>query len=87
MDAFGHQVWEDTQMYGEGSVDIVRGYAVMIGGAPFLMGPLERALKELPYPPEWVGYAFSTRESVDEKQADGSVKKIAVFRHRGFVKV
>ena len=30
-------------------------------------------------------YAFSVRESEEQVQADGSVKKVAVFRHRGFV--
>lgn len=69
--------------------------AVMIGGAPFLMAPLERSLKaeheladehasEPPFRPQ-VLYAFSRRESVEERQPDGSVRKINVFRHAGFV--
>ncbi|HEY5383565.1 MAG TPA: hypothetical protein VIJ88_03365 [Candidatus Paceibacterota bacterium] len=54
----------------------------MIGGAPFFMGPLEYALatagiKAL--------YAFSRRETVEEKLPDGGVKKTQVFRHAGFV--
>ncbi len=58
--------------------------AVMIGGAPFFMASLERALlargiRTL--------YAFSKRESVDQAQADGSIKKTQVFRHAGFVEV
>ena len=56
--------------------------AAMIGGAPFFMGPLERALKE-------VGvqalYSFTKRESADVKLPDGSVKKTQVFKHVGFV--
>lgn len=56
--------------------------AVMIGGAPFLMAPLERALVEIGLTPV---YAFSRRESVEETLADGSVAKRAVFRHLGFV--
>ena len=56
--------------------------AAMIGGAPFLMGPLEAALKERGITPL---YAFSVRESVDEALPDGSVRKVAVFRHRGFI--
>lgn len=56
--------------------------AAMIGGAPFLMSALERALRV-------VGiaaiYAFSVRESVEQTQPDGSVIKIASFRHAGFV--
>jgi len=30
-------------------------------------------------------FAFSKRESVDQPQPDGSVRKVAVFRHIGFV--
>ena len=56
--------------------------AAMIGGAPFFMGHLERALKERGVRPL---YAFSQRASVEEKQPDGSVKKSAVFRHIGWV--
>ena len=56
--------------------------AAMIGGAPFLMGPLEAALKERGITPL---YAFSVRESVDEVLPDGSVRKVAVFRHKGFI--
>lgn len=59
------------------------GYtAAMIGGAPFFMASLERALRMHGVKPL---YAFSQRESVDETQADGSVRKVAVFRHVGFV--
>ena len=57
---------------------------VMIGGAPYLMGALENALRECGFTPV---YAFSKRESIDQPQPDGSVKKIAVFRHIGFVEV
>lgn len=56
--------------------------AAMIGGAPFLMGPLEAALKERGITPL---YAFSVRESVDEVLPDGSIRKVAVFRHKGFI--
>jgi hypothetical protein len=54
----------------------------MIGGAPFLMGPLEAALLKDNRVPV---YAFSVRESVEAPQADGSVRKANVFRHGGFV--
>lgn len=56
--------------------------AVMIGGAPFLMAALERELVRAGLTPV---YAFSTRESVEEIQPDGSVRKTAIFRHKGFV--
>lgn len=58
--------------------------AAMIGGAPYLMSALESALKDKGIKPL---YAFSVRESADVTQPDGSVRKVAVFRHAGFVEV
>jgi len=57
--------------------------AAMIGGAPYLMAPLEEALKSWGIMPL---YAFSLRESVEEIMPDGTVKKTAVFKHQGFIK-
>jgi len=53
---------------------------VMVGGAPFLMPHLEEVLGH------WakVGYAFSTRESI-ETVVDGKTIKQSVFVHKGFV--
>lgn len=56
---------------------------VMIGGAPYLMGPLEKALKKAGCQPV---YAFSLRDTVEE-EVDGKVIKRQVFNHLGFVKV
>ena len=68
----------DSSMVGEvGPFD-----AAMIGGAPYLMGPLEDALLDLCIVPL---YAFSKRESVETVGSDGSVTKTNVFRHGGFV--
>jgi len=53
----------------------------MIGGAPYLMGPLQSELSNL----GTVLYAYSNRVSVEETQADGSVRKVNVFKHIGFV--
>ena len=50
---------------------------VMIGGAPWLMAPLENELKDAGITPH---YAFSKRVSVEK---DG--KKISIFKHLGFV--
>lgn len=58
------------------------GYHAMIGGAPYLMAPLERELSKRNI---CALYSFSRRESVEEIQPDGSVRKVAVFRHTGFV--
>ena len=54
----------------------------MLGGAPFFMIVLHEMLADNGINPV---YAFSVRESEEQVQADGSVKKVAVFRHRGFV--
>lgn len=59
-------------------------HTVMIGGAPFFMGRLEAALKAQGHHPV---YAFSRRNSVDQTQPDGSVRKITTFQHLGFVEV
>jgi hypothetical protein len=64
-----------------GNVWHQRFNAVMIGGAPFLMAPLEAALK----PHFKVLYAFSERASVETTKDDGSVVKTNVFKHAGFV--
>jgi hypothetical protein len=54
----------------------------MIGGAPYLMSALEAGLMDASINPV---YAFSVRESVEETQPDGSVRKVNVFRHKGWV--
>ena len=55
---------------------------VMIGGALWLMAPLTRKLKAERYIPV---YAFSVRESEEEILPDGSVKKVNIFKHKGFI--
>jgi hypothetical protein len=56
---------------------------VMIGGAPFLMAELQKALQVRGIT---VLYAFSERVSV-EKIVDGVVIKTNEFKHTGFVEV
>lgn len=56
--------------------------AAMIGGAPYLMAPLERSLRAVGIEPL---YSFSIRESAEEAQSDGSIRKVNVFRHAGFI--
>ena len=56
----------------------------MIGGALWLMGPLARALRARGLDPV---FAFSRREVAEEVQADGTVRKVAVFRFAGWVPV
>lgn len=55
---------------------------VMIGGAPYLMGPLEKALYTAGFYPM---YSFTKRDSVEVPQPDGSTLKTQVFRHVGWV--
>jgi len=54
----------------------------MIGGAPWMMRALEDALLDQGIEPV---YAFSVRESAEQIQPDGSVRKVMVFRHAGWV--
>ena len=56
----------------------------MIGGAPYLMAPLEQALCAYGVSPV---YSFTRRETVEEKLPDGGIKKTQVFRHAGWVEV
>lgn len=73
--AFAYVVGEDMAAEGE-------EVCAMIGGAPFLMAALEAELKSSGIKP---CYAFSERVSEEQTQADGSVRKINVFKHVGFV--
>ena len=66
-------------------LDLVDGeftVSAMIGGAPYLMGPLEQALKENNIDPL---YAFSKRISSEYVDEEGNVRKEMVFKHLGFV--
>ena len=55
--------------------------AFMVGGAPFLMKPLVEELEKIGYPV----FAFSRRITNEVKQADGSVRKVTIFKHEGFI--
>ena len=56
----------------------------MIGGAPWMMRTLEQALTGRAITPL---YAFSVRESTERILPNGTVQKINVFKHAGFVKI
>lgn len=58
--------------------------SAMIGGAPYLMSQLEKALLKLNITPL---YAFSKRTLVERIVDGGEVVKIAIFKHQGFVEV
>jgi hypothetical protein len=54
----------------------------MIGGAGFFLPVLEKALHQRGIIPV---HAFSKRESVETRNADGTVSKTNIFKHLGFV--
>ena len=56
----------------------------MIGGAPYLMGALEKELKKKGIQPL---YSFSERVSVESVGENGEVIKTSVFQHKGWVQV
>jgi hypothetical protein len=58
--------------------------AAMIGGAPFFMSELENALRKVGVKPV---YAFSIRDSIEQPDGNGGVRKVNVFRHAGWVEV
>jgi hypothetical protein len=74
----------EASMYAGETDNVVWITRVMLGGAPYLMGALEKAVRECGFTPV---YAFSQRESEEITQPDGSVRKVQVFRHCGFVEV
>lgn len=55
---------------------------VMIGGAPYLMGPLEEELANngITY-----HYAFTERKTVEKVNEDGTVEKTSVFVFAGWI--
>ena len=55
---------------------------VMVGGAPFLMADLCLALAAYGIKPV---FAFTKREVIESLNLDGTVTKVAVFKHAGFV--
>ena len=67
----------------EGDAGEMLGNEAMIGGAPFFMSALEQALQDnLIFPM----YAFSQRVVQEQPQPDGTVKKVAMFQHAGWVR-
>jgi len=56
----------------------------MVGGAPYLMAPLEWALIKRNILPL---YSFTERVSEEQVQPDGTTRKVSTFRHVGFIRV
>ena len=80
------EIWERARLIAELAPDAPEYYQpnphVMIGGALWLMGPLAEVLQEQGITPL---FAFSVRDTEEQTQADGSVRKVAVFRHAGWI--
>lgn len=71
----------------EGLADVASRHGatqVMIGGAPYLMAPLEWWLIRRNILPL---YSFTERVSEEQVQPDGTTRKVSTFRHVGFVRV
>lgn len=79
--AIGDDVWYAASKIVEMAVESGHKSA-MIGGALFSIGPLTKLLYDANIVP---AFAYSRRESVEEKMPDGSTKKTAIFKHVGFV--
>ena len=80
--------WGSTSKYGilSAAIEITQmanqqyhPEAVMIGGAPYLMGPLAKTLSEAGIRPL---FAFSERVSEEDPETG---MKVSVFKHLGFV--
>lgn len=54
----------------------------MIGGACWMMATLESELLDVGIVPV---YAFSVRKLVEQTDSDGSVRKVNIFEHAGFI--
>lgn len=54
----------------------------MIGGAPYMMPALAKALRLRNITPL---FSFSVRDSEEVDDGEGGVKKVSVFRHLGWV--
>ena len=55
---------------------------ILIGGAPYFMPYLEKALISKGLTPI---YSFSERVSEEVKQEDGTIKKVSSFKHKYFI--
>lgn len=68
-----------------GLAALAAGYAsAMVGGAPYLMGPLVAALHAAGVQPL---FSFTERKSEEQTLSDGTVKKVSVFAHVAWVAV
>ena len=71
-----HKTHEDYRAYYK------THYKALIGGAPYLMGPLEFCLNRANIQPL---YSFSERKSVENIGPNGEVEKKSVFRHTAWI--
>ena len=75
---------DDLELKAQRIVALIDGLPqrnAMIGGAPYLMGYLERALANERKNPL---YSFSERVSTEKVLEDGTIQKVSSFNHVGF---
>jgi len=82
---------ENVEVDDEGNLVSVEGksccdleFKVLIGGAPYLMAPLEAELKRQLLTPV---YSFTKRETIERQNPDGTVTKTQTFKHQGWIEV
>ena len=56
--------------------------SVMVGGAPYLMRPLEEELEHLGIVYQ---YAFTERKTIEKANEDGTVEKTSIFVFAGWI--
>lgn len=80
MKQINHKVKLLGELMSKYNPDLSDEIAFMVGGAPYLMAALTQLA-----PSYQMVFACSDRVSEEQHQADGTVKKINVFKHIGFV--
>lgn len=74
-------IWEKATTLSQIAKEAGASFA-MIGGAPYFMSLLEKRLFDNGVKPL---YVFSVRSSVERPKEDGTVEKLSVFKHLGFI--
>ena len=65
---------------------LIRAYTlVQPAGSPAFMAVLGKHRIEFNKVP--IIFSFSKRMSIDEEQPDGSIKKVSIFKHEGFINI
>jgi len=71
------QYHASAEQLAEGAVDLSEGRRALLAQSLTVDALRDQGIEPV--------YAFSVRESIEQTQPDGSVRKVNVFRHAGFV--